>query len=152
MKSSIRHSIFLVCAFAGLHYPICKLQAKDSADYVDPFIGAASTRPTKEELAKLTAEGVKLDPRFDGFHGKLFPGADTPFGMVQLSPDTITGGDNGAGYSFPNTTIQGFSFNHMSGVGAFGDLGNFMVMPTTGPLKTWYGDTDKPGTGYLSSY
>jgi len=25
-------------------------------------------------------------------------------------------------------------------------------MPTTGPLKTWYGDTNHPGTGYLSSY
>ena len=40
----------------------------------------------------------------------------------------------------------------MSGVGWYGDLGNFMVMPTTGPLKTFYGETDKPGTGYLSAY
>jgi predicted alpha-1,2-mannosidase len=128
------------------------LQAKEPVDYVNPFIGAASTRPTEDELARMTAAGVKLDPNFEGFHGKLFPGAATPAGMVQLSPDTITGGDNGAGYSYPHTTIQGFSFNHMSGVGAYGDLGNFMVMPTTGPLKTWYGETDKPGTGYLSSY
>ncbi len=104
--------------------------------------------PTKEERARLPA----MDPNFDGFFGKLFPGACTPAGMVQLSPDTITGGDNGAGYCYPHTTIQGFSFQHMSGVGAGGDMGNFMVMPTTGPLKTWYGQTDKPGTGYLSSY
>ncbi len=126
--------------------------AREPVDYVNPFIGAASTRPTKDELARLTAAGVKLDPNYEGFPGKLFPGAATPAGMVQLSPDTITGGDNGAGYSYPHTTIQGFSFNHMSGVGAYGDLGNFMVMPTTGPLKTWHGETDKPGTGYLSSY
>ena len=72
--------------------------------------------------------------------------------MVQLSPDTITGGDNGSGYRHYNKTIEGFSFTHMSGVGWYGDLGNFLVMPTTGPLKTWYGETDKPGTGYLSSY
>ncbi|HZI31713.1 MAG TPA: GH92 family glycosyl hydrolase, partial [Candidatus Binatia bacterium] len=84
--------------------------------------------------------------------GKTFPGADTPFGLVQLSPDTITGGDNGPGYTYENTTIQGFSFTHMSGVGWYGDLGNFLVMPTTGPLRTYYGETDKPGSGYLSRF
>lgn len=126
------------------------VSAKEPVDYVNPLIGAGSSLPTPEEAAKLT--GLNLDPNFPGFHGKLFPGACTPDGMVQLSPDTITGGDNGAGYTYPNTTIQGFSFNHMSGVGAFGDLGNFMVMPTEGPLKTYYGETDHPGTGYLSSY
>ncbi len=124
------------------------LHAKDAADYVNPFIGASSMNPTPAERARL----ANLDPQFSGFHGKLFPGACTPAGMVQLSPDTITGGDNGAGYCYPHTTIQGFSMQHMSGVGAFGDLGNFMIMPTTGPLQTWYGETDKPGTGYLSSY
>jgi predicted alpha-1,2-mannosidase len=124
------------------------LQAKDPVDYVNPLIGAGSTMGTPEEAARLKG----MNPNFPGFHGKLFPGACTPAGMVQLSPDTITGGDNGAGYSYPNFTIQGFSFNHMSGVGAFGDMGNFMVMPTEGPLKTWYGETDHPGTGYLSSY
>jgi predicted alpha-1,2-mannosidase len=40
----------------------------------------------------------------------------------------------------------------MTGVGWYGDLGNFMVMPTTGPLKTWYGETDHPGSGYLSRF
>lgn len=54
--------------------------------------------------------------------------------MVQLSPDTITGGDNGPGYSFPNTTIEGFRFTHMNGVGWYGDPGNLQVMPETGPL------------------
>jgi predicted alpha-1,2-mannosidase len=123
------------------------VHAKDAVDYVDPFIGAGSTRPTAAEAARLS-----LDPRFEGFHGKLFPGACTPFGMVQLSPDTITGGDNGSGYSYPHTTIQGFSVNHLSGVGAYGDLGNFLVMASTGPLKTYYGNTGQPGSGYLSSY
>ena len=57
---------------------------------------------------------------------------------MQVSPDTITAGDNGAGYCYPHFTIQSFSFDHMSGVGAHGDLGLFMFMPTTGPLKTCY--------------
>ncbi len=146
-KHRLQAHVFLLAA-ATLALGMSALGAKEPVDYVNPFIGAGSSKPTPEELARLTG----LDPRFEGFHGKLFPGSCTPAGMVQLSPDTITGGDNGAGYSYPHTTIQGFSFNHMSGVGAHGDLGNFMVMPTTGPLKTWYGETDKPGTGYLSSY
>jgi len=103
------------------------ISAKEPADYIDPFIGT-------------------------GHQGKTFPGAATPSGMVQLSPDTITGGDNGSGYRHYHHTIQGFSFTHMSGVGWYGDLGNFLVMPSTGPLKTYYGQTDKPGSGYLSRF
>ena len=109
--------------------------AREPVDAVNPFIGAGSL------------EGI-----YNGFHGKNFPGAATPAGMVQLSPDTITGGDNGGGYSYVHKTIEGFSINHLSGVGWYGDLGNFLVMPTTGPLKTYYGETDQPGSGYLSAY
>ncbi len=42
--------------------------------------------------------------------GKTFPVATTPFGMVQVSPNTITGGDNGSGYSYEHNTIEGFAF------------------------------------------
>ena len=34
------------------------LQAKEPVDYVNTFIGAASTRPTEDELARMTAAGV----------------------------------------------------------------------------------------------
>ncbi len=127
--------LFLILAMVGFLTTTANLSAKDPADYVNPFIGAGSMEGTYKNSC----------------HGKNFPGADTPAGMVQLSPDTITGGDNGGGYSFVHTTVEGFSFNHMSGVGWFGDLGNFLVTPTTGPLKTYYGETDKPGSGYLST-
>ena len=83
--------------------------------------------------------------------GKTFPGAATPFGLVQLSPDTITGGDNGPGYSYEHTTIEGFSFAHMSGIGWYGDLGNFLVMPTTGKLMTERG-VKGGGDGYRSHF
>jgi predicted alpha-1,2-mannosidase len=90
--------------------------------------------------------------------GKTFPGAATPFGMIQLSPDTITGGDNGPGYSYHHETIEGFSFTHMSGIGWYGDLGNFQVMPTTGPrlldrdqAKSPYShDREKASAAYYS--
>jgi putative alpha-1,2-mannosidase len=36
---------------------------------------------------------AKVDPFIGtGFHGHTFPGATTPFGMVQLSPDNRTSG------------------------------------------------------------
>ncbi len=106
-------------------------------DYVNPIIGAT----TYDELAGAT----------DGL-GKTFPGVCTPYGLVQLSPDTKTGGDNGSGYSWHHKTIAGFSFTHMSGVGWYGDLGNFLVMPTVGPLKTFKGTEDNPERGYRSRF
>lgn len=110
---------------------------KQSVDYVNPFIGASTS------IAK-AGDGAGL--------GKTFPGAATPFGLVQLSPNTITGGDNGSGYSYEHTTIEGFAFTQMSGVGWYGDLGNFLVMPTTGPLKTFAGKENGKEKGYRSPY
>ena len=107
-------------------------------DYVNPFIGASTN---------VDAAGA-----YHGL-GKTFPGATTPWGMVQVSPNTITGGDNSSGYSYEHTTIEGFAFTQMSGVGWFGDLGNFLVMPTTGPLKLVAGKENNDSIdGYRSTY
>ncbi len=84
--------------------------------------------------------------------GKTFPGATTPFGMVQLSPDTVTGGDNASGYSYEHTTIEGLSYTHMSGVGWFGDFGNLLTMPTTGDFKARAGRPGHPGEGWRSHF
>ncbi len=107
------------------------------SDYVNPFIGASTS---------VGDAGV-----YHGL-GKTFPGATTPYGMVQVSPNTITGGDNSPGYSYEHKTIEGFAFTQMSGVGWFGDLGNFLVMPTTGELKKIAGKEDGSITGYRSAY
>lgn len=111
--------------------------SRQPADYVNPFIGASTST---------SAAGV-----YHGL-GKTFPGATTPYGMVQVSPNTITGGDNSPGYSYEHQTIEGFAFTQMSGVGWFGDLGNFLVMPTTGPLKKIAGKEDGSIAGYRSRY
>ncbi|WP_326834836.1 GH92 family glycosyl hydrolase [Amycolatopsis rhabdoformis] len=94
-------------------------------DSVDPIIGSVTTAA-------------------DTACGKTFPGAVAPFGLVQLSPDTVSGGDNGSGYSAEMTTIEGFSFLHMSGVGCYGDLGNLQVLPQTGPLVTGRDEAKSP--------
>lgn len=124
--------LFMVCLFVQ-----CTGHEKQPVDYVNPFIGAS----TSIEKAG-AAHGL----------GKTFPGAATPFGLVQLSPNTITGGDNGPGYSYEHTTIEGFAFTQMSGIGWYGDLGNFLVMPVTGELKTFAGKEDDPEKGYRSRY
>jgi predicted alpha-1,2-mannosidase len=62
--------------------------------------------------------------------GNTFPGADTPFGMVQWSPDTPSrppGGD----YAYTDNVVTGFSLNHLSGPGC-GAMGDIPVLPTTG--------------------
>ena len=107
-------------------------------DYVNLFIGASTS---------VGAAGV-----YHGL-GKTFPGATTPYGMVQVSPNTITGGDNGSGYSDEHKTIEGFAFTQMSGVGWFGELGNFLVMPTTGELLKVAGKENNDSIkGYRSAY
>ncbi len=87
----------------------------------------------KNALYVDTMIGTVGDGQMEKSHGggKTYPGACVPGGMVQLSPDTVSGGDNGSGYNYCHNTIEGFSFNHMSGIGWYGDLGNIQIMPVT---------------------
>ncbi|MBQ8423077.1 MAG: GH92 family glycosyl hydrolase [Coprobacter sp.] len=128
----MKHTLALLLILACLP---AMAQKKSYVEKVNPFIGATTA-------ADRTGNGL----------GKTYPGATTPFGMVQVSPQTITGGDNGSGYSYEHTTIEGFSMTQMSGVGWYGDLGNFTVMPTTGTLHTVAGKEDGSITGWRSHY
>jgi predicted alpha-1,2-mannosidase len=95
--------------------------------------------------------------------GHTFPGATVPFGAVQLSPetDTISYEQNGkynpdvykycAGYQYADKTIVGFSHTHFSGTG-HSDLGDFLIMPTTGKLQLNPGTKDQPQNGYRSAF
>ena len=138
MKSSVIRVAALFAAGAlAAAFAACGGAEPDVAQYVNPFIGASTN---------IDAAGA-----YHGL-GKTFPGAATPFGMVQVSPNTVTGGDNGSGYSYEHATIEGFAFTQMSGVGWYGDLGNFLVMPTTGPLRKIAGREDGSVGGYRSHY
>ena len=95
--------------------------------------------------------------------GHTFPGACAPFGIVQLSPDTDTIPQNVggryqpgvyaycAGYQYKDPTIVGFSHTHLSGTG-HSDLGDVLIMPTTGPIHTNPGTALNPESGYRSRY
>ncbi|MBQ8496004.1 MAG: GH92 family glycosyl hydrolase [Clostridia bacterium] len=109
--------------------------------YIDPIIGTVG------------------DEKQTSIHGggKTHPGACYPFGMVQLSPDTTTSGDNGTGYNYCQNTIEGFSFNHMSGIGWYGDLGNLQIMPIVGDTELRSGSNtyipfEKGTEGWKSSF
>ncbi len=113
----------------------------EKAKYIDPMIGTVG------------------DEQAESFHGggKTYPGACLPGGMVQLSPDTVTGGDNGTGYNYCHNSIEGFSFNHMSGIGWYGDLGNLQIMPVVGETDLRSGSNQevpfkKGETGWKSPF
>ena len=87
-----------------------KVESYDLTSYVNPMIGT-------------------------DFTGNTYPGAQVPFGMVQLSPDNgLPGWDRISGYFYPDSTIAGFSHTHLSGTGA-GDLYDISFMPVMNPAK-----------------
>ena len=106
------HSLILFCClfFLSCQKNVQTYQLEDYTQYVNPFIGT-------------------------DFVGNTYPGAQAPFGMVQLSPDNgLPGWDRIAGYFYPDSTIAGFSHTHLSGTGA-GDLYDVSFMPVTLPYK-----------------
>jgi len=121
-------SIIVVALMAIVAFSSCTSGLRlsghaDAMQYVDPFIGT-------------------------GGHGHVFPGATTPFGMVQLSPDTRTlGWDGCSGYHYSDTSILGFSHTHLSGTG-IGDYGDVLIMPFTGPAHIDAGKPEDPDSGY----
>ncbi len=131
-------ALFLIIAIVCGITSVFAQQEKTPVQYVNPMIGT------------------------DGM-GHTFPGACVPFGIVQLSPDTdtIPHNVNGkyqpktykycAGYQYHDRTIVGFSHTHFSGTG-HSDLGDILIIPTTGPLKLNPGTADNPDAGYRSRF
>ena len=96
--------------------------------------------------------------------GHVFPGATAPFGMVQLSPQTnfqtmfkkdasynSSTYEYCAGYQYKDSTIIGFSHTNLSGTG-HSDLGDFLVMPTTGDLILDPLEQENGDRGFYSNY
>src|SRR5215207_2768579 len=127
--------ILFFCFFLPL---LAKAQNRNLLPFVDPLIGTRKM-------------------------GHTYPGATVPFGSVQLSPDTDTVSmySNGkynpdvykycAGYQYDDPTIVGFSHTHFSGTG-HSDLGDFLVMPTTGMLLLNPGTAGAPQEGFRSRF
>ena len=117
-----------VCAFSLTH---ATLQAGEITKYVNPFIGTGA-----------------ID---GGLSGNNYPGATSPFGMIQLSPDTSEAPNWGdaSGYDYNRSTIFGFSHTRLSGTGA-SDLIDVTLMPTSSgrTSSTFTHDEEKASPGY----
>ena len=132
----MNRKLLSVVAFAIVLLGGCT-QREELADYVNPFVGAI--------CKDFSPTGEYLSP------AKTFPGATTPFGMIQVTPHTISGDDVCCEYDFNHKTIEGFAMMQLGGVGWFGEFGDFVVMPTTGPLCTIPGREDGSLEGYRST-
>ena len=105
---------------------------------------------TSKQASQASTDYTQLVNPFIGtdFTGNTYPGAQAPFGMVQLSPDNgLAGWDRISGYFYPDSTIAGFSHTHLSGTGA-GDLYDILFMPVTLP----YNETAEGGLGIHSKF
>ncbi len=119
--------LYVIAVFVSLMATACQpvetpASVADYTAYVNPFIGTSKM-------------------------GHVFPGAVAPFGMVQLSPQTnfvpmfhADGSYNEltyaycAGYQYADSLILGFAHTSFSGTG-HSDLGDLLLMPTTGTLN-----------------
>ena len=112
---------------AGLLISLSATAQERLVDWVNPFVGT------------------------DGF-GNVYPGAQVPFGGIQVSPDTDDDDyDTAAGYKYSKPTIMGFSLTHLSGTG-IPDLGDFLFIPGTGEVKAIPGKPEDPDSGYRSRF
>ncbi len=120
---------FMACCFLTCTVVPSCTEAEGSLDYVkyvDPIIGS-------------------------GGHGHVFVGANVPFGMVQVGPQNIhKGWDWCSGYHYSDSVIIGFSHTHLSGTGCT-DLGDILLMPYTGEVRTKRGEQNNI-EGCCSSY
>ncbi len=125
--------------------PLLPLSALLCLGLVLSPIGAGRT--TAQTLAS------SVDPLIGtGGHGHTFPGATTPFGMVQLSPDTrYEGWDACGGYHYSDTTILGFSHLHLSGTG-IPDYGDVLFTPTLKTLDFRPETNGRPSYRHRSSF
>ena len=113
-KTIILCSLALAGALASCgHQAQPNTAPMDYTQYVNPFIGAAD-------------------------NGHTFPGATTPFGMIQTSPVTgAVGWRYCSEYVNNDSIIWGFTQTHLNGTGCM-DLGDVLVMPATGErTRAW---------------
>ncbi|MDD3079352.1 MAG: GH92 family glycosyl hydrolase [Paludibacter sp.] len=120
--------LLILCCHLLIENTALAINKNDSLlAYVNPFVGTS------------------------GF-GNTYPGAQIPFGGIQISPDTDDDDyDTASGYKYGHKTIMGFSLTHLSGTG-IPDLGDFLFRPGIGTIKSTPGTSEKTEQGYPFKY
>ena len=123
---TLKHCLLGLAALVAL--PLMAQQPDGVTQYVNPFIGTG----------QVDANSLK---------GGNFPGATTPFGLVQLSPEefVVPNGDGASGYDYSLNTIYGFAHTHLSGTGCV-DLLDVMMQPSVQPISELQGKDLYPAT------
>ncbi|MCS3795524.1 GH92 family glycosyl hydrolase [Niastella sp. OAS944] len=127
MKCSLRRVIKGISAVSGFLLFQSGSMAQSFTSLVNPYIGTAG-------------------------HAHVFLGASVPFGAVQLGPDNVfRGWDWCSGYNYTDSIIKGFSHTHLSGTG-MPDLGDVLIMPFIGEIKTGSVTKETPTAGPSSLF
>jgi putative alpha-1,2-mannosidase len=100
--------------------------ATASLAIVAALLPGAARAADAADVAPLIGTGAReANIQRGGGAGATVPGAAVPFGLVQMSPETAPAlAAFGAGYTYDDTRIRGFSPTHVSGTGCatFGDV------------------------------
>jgi predicted alpha-1,2-mannosidase len=118
MKKTYSVLLFVAFTFGVLH---AQNSPKQPIDYVNPMIGT-------------------------GGNGAVTPVASVPFGMLQVGPDTRTGG---SGYHYDDKKILGFSHFHKSG-GGCSDYLDILFQPVSGFL--WQDAPTYPSSNFAFGF
>lgn len=106
----IKYCLIALCV--SMPVVFSTIQAKQPVDYVNTFIGT-------------------------GQQGNTYPGAQYPFGMISISPNTTYHDYESpytrSGYKYMEKEIYGFGLTHMSGVGCHA-LQDLQFLPVSGKL------------------
>lgn len=135
----MKHFLIIILASVVLFAEAPQSNDENLVNYINPLIGTQG-------------------------EGNVYPGPVAPHGMVQLGPDTDKKSwETASGYEYGDSVIIGFSMQHLSGTG-IPDLGDFLIMPSTGKLefvpgtvkiknKTSYKDYEQdPDSGYCTRF
>jgi len=129
-RAALSISLAVALAVAGLSAPTATAAVADPAAAVNTLVGTSNS-------------------------GETFPGADTPFGMVQWSPENTKGDQTRTpqpgGYDYNVTRVRGFSLTHMSGTGCAGGSGDVPILPYPGTVST-SPSSDKADATYASGF
>ncbi|WP_432264609.1 GH92 family glycosyl hydrolase [Autumnicola musiva] len=127
---------FLLLLFLGFTLFSCQERTDEEIDpsttfsankFVNPFIGT-------------------------GGHGHTFPGASSPFGMIQASPvNGLSGWDWCSGYHYSDSLVAGFTALNLSGTG-IGDLADLLVMPVNKPIDLSKKVKERNDIPYISKF
>lgn len=160
MAAFIYHAIILL----SLHLPLCinalKLHQTPLWEYVDLEVKPRQLRSRKASRGKGPTVNL-TDPKIGtGGHGHTFPGATTPWGMVQVTPwihsEDVSSWDTQSGYhaDVDKAIFYGMAHTALSGAGS-GEMGELRLLPL-GPGRDadMYLDMKSvsASVGYFSSY